>query len=174
MGPARSRAPSRLLPMKRLISVTAGVLALVCAAFGVFAAPAGAATKNPCKVLTKAEIQTAFGGTVGAPKKGLSTPVSAQCEYTVTANADRPDGKVIVHLMTIGAKIAYTGLKKQGTIYVPLDGVPNSLYSETLHVVNLLKGNVLLGVQGSFVSTDRFPSTPTTRRRNSPTWRRSV
>jgi hypothetical protein len=65
--------------MTRLIAVTAGVVALACAAFGVGAAPAGAATTNPCKVLTKSQIQTAFGGTVGNPKKGLSTPVSSQC-----------------------------------------------------------------------------------------------
>jgi hypothetical protein len=157
MGPARSRATSRLHAMKRLIGVTAGVLALACAAFGVRAAPAGAATKNPCKVLTTGEIQTAFGGTVGAPKKGLSTPVSSQCEYKVAASADRPDGTLVVHVMTIGAKAAYTGLKKQGTIYVPLDGVPNSLYSDTLHVVNILKGSVMLGVQGSFVISTPLP-----------------
>ena len=73
------------------------------------------------------------------------------------ANGDRPDGTVIVHVMTTGAKIAYTGLKKQGTIYVPIDGVPNCLYAEKLHVVNLLKGDVLLGVQGEFVITDPLP-----------------
>lgn len=127
------------------------------AASGAFATPAGAATTNPCKVLTKAEIQTAFGGTVGNAKKGLNTPVSKQCEYKVTANGDRPDGTVIVHVMTTGAKIAYTGLKKQGTIYVPIDGVPNSLYAEKLHVVDLLKGNVMLGVQGNFVITNPLP-----------------
>ena len=66
--------------------------------------PAGAATKNPCKVLTKGEIAQAFGGTVGSAKKGLSTPVSTQCEYKLGASADRPDGTVIVHLMTTGAK----------------------------------------------------------------------
>jgi hypothetical protein len=143
--------------MTRPIAVTAGVLALVCATLGAFATPAGAATTNPCKVLTKAQIQTAFGGTVGAAKKGLSTPVSSQCEYTVAASGDRPDGTVIVHLMTTGAKIAYSGLKKQGTIFVPIDGVPNSLYSDKLHVVNLLKGNVLLGVQDNFVITTPLP-----------------
>jgi hypothetical protein len=143
--------------MTKLTGALAGIVALVLAAFGGFAAPAGAATTNPCKVLTKSEIQTAFGGTVGKPKKGLSTPVSSQCEYKVRADADRPDGTVIVHVMTTGAKAAYTGLKKQGTIYVPIDGVPNSLYADKLHVVNLLKGSVLLGVQGNFVITTPLP-----------------
>ena len=40
---------------------------------------------------------------------------------------------------------------------MPIDGVPNSLYAEKLHVVNLLEGNVLLGVQGNFVITDPLP-----------------
>ena len=123
------------------------------------AAPAGAATANPCKVLKKSEIQQAFGGTVGTGKKGLSTPVSAQCEFSVSANGDRPDGTVIVHLMTTGAKPAYNGLKKV-TGYVPIDGVPNSLYAEKLQVVDLLKGDVLVGVQGGFTVTDPLPIHP--------------
>ena len=53
--------------MTRSAGRRAGVLALLSAlavtAFGAFAAPGGAATTNPCKVLKKSEIQTAFGGT---------------------------------------------------------------------------------------------------------------
>jgi hypothetical protein len=141
----------------RRAAVLVAVAIVVATLFVAGAAPLGAATKNPCKVLTKAEIQTAFGGTVGNPKQGLRTPVSQQCEYKLTASGDRPDGTVIVHMMTTGAKAAYTGLKKQPTLYVPLDGVPNSLYSEKLHVVNILKGNVFLGVQGNFIITNPLP-----------------
>jgi hypothetical protein len=141
----------------RRAGVVVGVVALVSTLFAVGAGPSGAATKNPCKVLTKSEIAQAFGGTVGSAKKGLSTPVSAQCEYKLGASADRPDGTVIVHLMTTGANAAYTGLKKQGTLYVPLDGVPKSLYADKLHVVNILKGSVMLGVQGNFIITDPLP-----------------
>lgn len=143
--------------MRGRAGVMAGVVAVASIVFGVSAAPSGAATTNPCKVLTKTEIATAFGGSVGTPKKGLSTPVSSQCEYKVGATADRPDGTVIVHVMTTGAKAAYMGLKKQGTLYVPIDGVANSLYAEKLHVVNILQGGVLLGVQGNFIVTDPLP-----------------
>ena len=107
----------------------AGALALTTAMFGMFAAPGGAATTSPCKVLSKADIQTAFGGTVSSGKKGLSTPVSTQCEFQVGANADRPDGTVIVHLTTTKAKPAYTGLKKITQTYAPVDGLPNALYA---------------------------------------------
>jgi len=141
----------------RRAGVVAGVVALASTLFAVGAEPGGAATKNPCKVLTKSEIQSAFGGTVGNPEKGFSTRVSAQCEYEVSDNGDRPDGTVIVHVTTTGAKAAYTGLKKQSSLYVPIDGLPNSLSSEKLHVVNVLKGNVFLGVQGNFIITDPLP-----------------
>src|SRR3954454_17699949 len=138
-----------------------GALLAFTVAFGaagvvVDAVPAAAATTNPCKVLKKSEIQKAFGGTVGTGKQGISTPVSAQCEFQVGANADRPAGTVVVHVMTTGAKAAYTGLKKTAA-YAPIDGVPNSLWAERLHVVNLLKGDVLLGVQGGFLIPDPLP-----------------
>ena len=58
--------------------------------------------------------------------------------------------------MTTGAKAAYNGLKKTSA-YVPIDGVPNSLYAEKSHVVDILEGDVLLGVQGNFVITDPLP-----------------
>ena len=143
--------------MTRSIGIRAGtVTALLALALGALAMPAGAATTNPCKVLKKSEIQQAFGGTVSKGKKGLSTPVSAQCEFQVGANGDRPAGTVVVHVMTTGAKAAYTGLKKTAA-YEPIDGVPNSLWAEKLDVVNILKGSVLLGVQGGFLITDPLP-----------------
>ena len=140
----------------RRAGVIVGVVALVSTLFAAGGAPSGAATKNPCKVLKKSENAAAFGGTVGTPEKGLTTPVSAQCDFAVGATADRPEGTVTVTLMTTGARAAYTGLKKMD-LYVPIAGVPNSLYAEKLHVVNLLKGAVLLGVQGNFIVTDPLP-----------------
>ena len=135
----------------------AGAVALTTVMVGLFAAPGGAATTNPCRVLSKEQIQTAFGGTVSSGKKGLSTPVSTQCEFQVGANADRPDGTVIVHLMTTGATPAYKGLKKISQTYAPVDGFPNALYAKKLQVVNVLKGDVLLGVQGNFLIIDPLP-----------------
>ena len=35
--------------------------------------------------------------------------------------------------------------------------MPNSLCAEKSHVVNILKGDVLLGVQGGFLITDPLP-----------------
>ena len=98
----------------------------------MLAAPAGAATTNPCKVLKKSEIQQAFGGTVSSGKKGLSTPVSAQCEFQVGAER-RPSGG--------HGHRARDDHRRQGRVhraeedvstYVPIDGVPNSLYAEKL------------------------------------------
>ncbi len=54
----------------RRAGTTAGVLAIAAASFAMVAAPAGAATTNPCKVLKKSEIQQAFGGTVEQREEG--------------------------------------------------------------------------------------------------------
>jgi len=137
-------------------SVFAGVAVLAATALVGVALPAGAETTNPCKVLKKSEIQKAFGGTVSSGKQGISTPVSAQCEFQVGASGDRPTGTVVVHVMHTNGKIAYNGLKKTST-YEPIDGVPNSLWAEKLDVVNILKGDVLVGVQGGFLITDPLP-----------------
>jgi hypothetical protein len=140
----------------RRVGVVAGLGAVVVATLGLAGAPAGAAVRNPCKVVERAEIEQAFGGTVSTGRKGVSTPASAQCEYQVGADGDRPPGTVTVHLMTTGAKATYKGLRKSAD-YAPVDGVPNALYAEQVHVVDILKGGVLLGVQGGFVITDPLP-----------------
>ena len=132
-----------------------GIVVLAATTCWLVAAPAGAATTNPCKVVKKSEIQRVFGGTVGSGKKGLSTPVSSQCEFQVSADGDRPAGTVTVHVRT-GSKDAYAGLEKTPA-YAPIDGVPNALWAEKVHVVNILKGDVLLGVQGGFLITDPLP-----------------
>ncbi len=140
----------------RKFGVIAGVVGLGLAMFGAFPGVASAAAPNPCKVLKKSEIQAAFGGTVSSGKKGLSTAVSTQCEYQVSADGDRPDGTVIVHVMFKNGKVAYTGLKKT-SLYVPIDGVPNSLWADKTHVVDILNGDTLVGVQGNFIITDPLP-----------------
>jgi hypothetical protein len=139
------------------IGVIVGAVVLAVAIFGGFAGSAGAATINPCKILKKSEIQTAFGGTVSNGKKGLTTPVSTQCEYNVSADGDRPDGTVVVHVMFKNGKVAYNGLKKVSSSYVPVEGLPKSLYNEQTQVVDVLKGDTLLGVQGVFLITDPLP-----------------
>ena len=114
-------------------------------------------TTNPCKVLKKSEIQQAFGGTVSSGKKGFSTPVSAQCEFQVGADADRPDGTVIVHVMTTGAKAAYTGLKKMRRRTRRSTACRTRSTRRSCTSSNILKGDVLLGVQGGFLITDPLP-----------------
>jgi hypothetical protein len=143
-------------PISRRGSWCAGVAVLVASTIFVTGAPAGAAKTNPCKVLKKSEIQQAFGGTVSSGKQGFSTAVSSQCEYQVGPDGDRPAGTVVVHVMTTGAKAAYKGLKKAPS-YAPVEGVSNALWNDKVHAVNILKGKVLLGVQGGFTITDPLP-----------------
>ena len=78
---------------------------------------------------------------------------------SVAAELTEMPGVQLEQIDTIppGAKAAYNGLKKQSSLYVPIDGVPNSLYSDKLHVVNILERNVFLGVQGNFIITSPLP-----------------
>ncbi len=132
------------------------VVALAALTCGVMASPAAAKGPDPCKVFKKSEIADAFGGTVGPAKKGLSTPVSATCNFEVTASADVPDGAFTVHVMSIGAKPAYDGLEKIAT-YEPVPELGKALYSPQTSVVDVLKGDVLLGVQGVFIDSSKLP-----------------
>ncbi|MDQ1431609.1 MAG: hypothetical protein QOF40_2211 [Actinomycetota bacterium] len=115
---------------------------------GVLAVPGTAATKDPCKVLKQREIAKAFGATVGNPKQAGGTAVSADCQWTISGGTAGA-GTLTVHVMTIGASPAYAGLQKVSS-YVPVAGYPKSLWAEALSVVEVLRGNVLLGVQGGF------------------------
>lgn len=145
----------------RRVRAITGRLVLAAATLGattsvVAAAPAGAAATDPCKVITRAEIQRAFGGTVSTGRLGFTTRSSSQCQFQVGAEGNRPAGTVVVHLMNTGAKAAYERYQKASG-YAPIDGVPNALWSETLHRVNVLAGDVLLAVQGGFIATTPLP-----------------
>jgi hypothetical protein len=93
---------------------------------------------------------------VSTGKQGFATPASSQCEYTVTADGGRPPGTVTVHLTTTGAHAAYDKLEKSRA-YDAIDGVPDALAAAKLHVVNVLRGDVLVAVQGGFTATTPLP-----------------
>jgi len=133
------------------------LVVMLAAGATALAAPAVAATKDPCKVLTTSEISDAFdGATVVKGKKGFSTVAIATCNFDVAAGASLPDGTVSITVMTTGAKAAYDGIKKfEG--YAPLPEVSKAVFNEQLSVINTLKGSILLGVQGNFLVTDPLP-----------------
>jgi len=145
--------------MRRLLLVPLVALAASVPTLLAAAAPAVAASApNPCAVVKTSEISSAFDGAdVSTGKKGLTTPVSVQCKYSVGATANLPAGDVIITVMFSGAKPAYDGLKKTD-LYTATTGLSNSIYSEKLNVVNTLKGSNLLGAQGLF-HTDTLPIT---------------
>jgi hypothetical protein len=114
------------------------------------------ATKNACEVLTEGEIANVFGGTVSERKKD-ATHTSSRCEYDVGADGERPAGFVIVQVVFAEAKAAYDDLKKPGSGYTPIPELSNALSNETLRIVDVLSGDVLVGVQGIFVDDLMVP-----------------
>jgi hypothetical protein len=142
---------------RALTGLGAGVLSTTLVLAGTVAPDAESARPNPCRVVTRDEIQAAFGGAVSVGRSVFGTPESEQCEFLVAAAGDRPGGTVIVHLTTRGARAAYRKLQKAEKANAPVDGLPNALYGGRRHDVNLLQGGVLLGVQGNFLVTDPLP-----------------
>jgi hypothetical protein len=139
--------------------VVAIVVAGLAFALLVPASPAGAAkTKDPCKTLKETEIAAAFGGaTVAAGQKRSPTPITPLCQWTVSASGNLPEGTVSVFLQTTGAKTAYDAHKKDTATYEKVAGLKNALYFSEGPAVEVLKGKVLVNVQGVFleeISTD--------------------
>jgi hypothetical protein len=140
----------------RSLTVRAGAFAcalgIAAAAFG--AAPAGAATRNPCKLLKTAQIQAVLEQSVSAGQPGLSTAVSKSCGYELTAEQGKPGGGVHVTLMTTGGDIAFNvNSKRLGSEMVPSLG--KAYYSSLTHgdgEIHILKGKTLLTVQLDYVA----------------------
>ena len=121
------------------------------------AATATAATKNPCKLVKSSEINKVFGQPVGKPKQRISTPVSKQCEWKVTATADKPGGSVATYLQFVGAKSAFKADRPQFET-ASVSGLGKDAFYQSTGaaggVVWVLKGDVLMTVQGVFFSVN--------------------
>jgi hypothetical protein len=141
----------------------AAVLALVpTLVAGAGMTPAAAATKNPCKLVKARQIEEIFGAPVAKGKKGLSTAVSKTCEFTVDATASNPEGGVYTYLQFVGAEVAFdTNKETLGDSADPIDGLGDDAFFQSDigggGVVWVLKGDVLLNVQGVFFSIGDDP-----------------
>jgi hypothetical protein len=132
---------------------------VILAAVAIGCATAGLSTpppKHACEVLTEREITKVFGGTV-RERKREATDTSSRCEFDVGADGLRPAGFVIVQVVFAEAKAAYDDLKKPGRGYIPLPELSNALGNETLRIVDVLAGDVLVGVQGISVDDPVVP-----------------
>jgi hypothetical protein len=129
----------------------AGALGLAAAVFT--AAPAGAATRNPCKLLKPAQIQAVLEQSVANGEPGLSTAVSKSCGFDLTAEQGKPGGGVHTTLMTINGDIAFNvNSKRPGSVMVPdLGKAYYSSLTRNEGEIHILKGKVQLTVQLVYV-----------------------
>jgi hypothetical protein len=142
---------------------------LVAAALGATLAlpsAAGAATK-PCKLLKRSEIAKTFDQEVGKPKKGIvPSSVGGDCTWDVEETDTKPSGLVATFVQKVGAKTAFNENKKtyeeQGQVQ-EVSGLGKAFYqssglaSSGDGVVWMLKGSVLITVQGAFFSLGDDP-----------------
>jgi hypothetical protein len=108
----------------------------------------GRRTKDPCKVVTTAEIAKAFDGATVARGRRAEDGGERAVQVRRGATASLPAGDLVVHVMFIGGKPAHDGLKDTP----PTSRRPASRSRSTtsVRVVNTLKGSILLGMQGLF------------------------
>jgi len=150
----------------RIVPVVASVL-IGCTGIGSTTAESGA-TKDPCKLLTEEEIAKVFGAPVSEGKKGLGTAEQSQCEYSVKAAGEwpdgngeeeggRPDGTLIVSVVFEGAQTAFGEFHKPPTGYERMTELRNAIYNDTLSRVDLLAGDMLLAMQGVFMLEELVP-----------------
>jgi hypothetical protein len=140
------RRPGALLGVTTVLAL--GLSALL----GSSVAPAGAAVKNACKLFQRAEVQEVLGASVSGGRIGPGTSSSAQCEYQVAAASGRPLGTVVVLLRTKGGAKAFAALRER-TSTQPVVGLADAVYSPTHRAVSVLRGDVMLAVQGNFLPT---------------------
>ncbi|HZP30956.1 MAG TPA: hypothetical protein VFC99_18550 [Acidimicrobiia bacterium] len=129
----------------------AGALGVAAAAWS--AAPAGAATRNPCKLLKPSEIQSVLEQSVGSADPGLTTAVSKSCAFDLTAEQGKPGGGVHTTLMTTGGDVAFNvNSRRSGSEMVP--GLGKAYYSsltKSTGEIHILKGRTLMTVQIVYV-----------------------
>lgn len=121
-------------------------------AVAALAAPAGAKTVKPCKLVKASEIAAEFEATVSDPQPGTKTAATVECTWDVAAGSSLPAGSVTVRVMFVGAKAAYDGLKTEAG-FAPVAGLEKSLYQESTGALMVLDGKSLVTVQGVFLAT---------------------
>jgi hypothetical protein len=136
------------LPAMAVVIASAFVLGL--------AAPVGAGTENPCKLLKRSAIARVLDAEVGRPRRG-----GPSCEWNVDASATRPSGAVFTALYLVQAKQVFNQNEEDfSDDLVEVSGLgTNAFYQPTGSdgVVWVLKGDVLLTVQGAFVALGDEP-----------------
>ena len=117
------------------------------------ASPAGAATRNPCKLLKVSEIEATLEQSAAPGVPGITTPVSKSCSWELTAEQGKPGGGVHATLMTTGGDIAFNvNSKRPGSELVPSLG--KAYYSTVTSFtgeIHILKGKTMMTVQLVFV-----------------------
>jgi len=123
---------------------------------------AGTAAVDACKLLKVRELRNVLDQPVARPEKSRTSKVIATCEWQVSATANKPDGSVSTFLQFVGAKISFdTNRTQLGKSVSSVSGLGKHAFYQSTGtgggVVWVLKGKVLLTVQGVFVSAPDGP-----------------
>ena len=120
-------------------------------------APAAAAQPDPCKLLTKADIQSVLGGNVSDPtarrvKRAQAATSSAHCDY----NGTNGNVIVVVHDSAENYPGTNPSFKMMGLKIEPLAGIGVPAVQTTGHTASFVKHGIYAQVElfGPAVNND--------------------
>ncbi len=117
------------------------------------AAASGAAGASPCKLTTRADVKTAFGGRVAPGKVDNSLPGAPTCHFEVTGSNLGINGEAVVFVTPGQTPATFAVARKYIPGAVTVKGVATAaFYNPHTTSIELLKGKVVASAQGIFIN----------------------
>lgn len=129
------------------------------AASSAFASPASAKTRDPCKLLKRAQIAKVFGQRTGPPDTGEPPPLFEQCYWNLEATRDLPAASIGTTVQTLAARSTFE-VNRASQFAQDVPSIQDAYYDSDLRSLNVLRGDVLLGVQLIYFDGEDVSGTP--------------
>ena len=142
--------------MRRVITVGIAVLT---ASFVLFPPAAHAKTRDPCKLLKRAQIAKVFGQKAGPPDTGEPPPLFEQCYWNLEATDGQPAASIGTTVQTLAAKSTFE-VNRESQFAQDVPSIKDAYYDSDLRSLNVLRGDVLLGVQLIYFDGEDVSGTP--------------
>jgi hypothetical protein len=113
----------------------------------------GATSASPCKLTSRAEVKTAFGGKVGPGRVDNSLPGAPTCHFAVTGSNLGRNGEAVVFVTAGQTPATFALAKKVIPGVVTVKGVASAaFYNPHTTSIELLQGKIVASAQGIFLN----------------------
>lgn len=135
------------------------LVAVVGASMVPLASPAGAKTKDPCKLLRRSQIAKVLGQPTGPPDTGEPPPLFRQCYWNLAATDDEPAASVGITVQSLAAKSTFD-INRASQFAQRMPGIEQAFYDTDLRTLSALRGDVLVSVQLLYLGGEDVSGTP--------------